>query len=470
MDRAALAEFRHTFKGHLVVPGDDGYEQARRVWNGAIDRRPAVIARCRDTADVARAIAFGREHALPIAVRGGAHSVAGNATVDDGLVIDLSPMKGIKVDAPGRRALAEPGLTWGEFDAATAALGLATTGGLVSTTGIAGFTLGGGIGWLMRAYGLTCDNLLRAEMVTADGEVVTADAESRPDLFWALRGGGGNFGVVTRFEYRLHPVAKVIGGLALHPAANAGAALRHFREVTASSPDELTALFAFLTAPPAPFVPSQLRGKPVVAIVLCYCGDPDGGERAVAPIRAFGAPAADVIGEMPYAALQAMLDMGAPSGFRNYWKSTFIETLSDAAIDTVVEHASRMASPMSQVHIQLMGGRMARVPPDATAFAHRSAALALNVVGMWSEPGEDERHTSWARTAAAAMEPFSSGGVYVNFLGNEGAQRVRAAYGETAYERLVDVKTRYDPDNVFHLNQNIPPRARERTTHVTPGT
>jgi FAD/FMN-containing dehydrogenase len=311
----------------------------------------------------------------------------------------------------------------------------------------------------MRAHGLTCDNLLAAEMVTAAGEVVTADADNRPDLFWALRGGGGNFGVVTRFEYRLHPVSTVIGGLTLYPAAQAGAAFRHFREVTASAPDELTALFAFLTAPPAPFVPSELQGKPVVAIVACWCGDLADGERAVAPIRSFGPPAADVLGEMPYPALQSMLDEGAPAGLRNYWKSTFVESLSDATIDTIVEHASRRASPMSQVHVHHMGGAVARVGPEATAFPHRRAEFVLNVVGMWSDPSEDERHTAWARSFASAMEPFSAGSVYVNFLGNEGEQRVRAAYGP-AYERLVEVKTKYDPDNVFRLNQNIPPRPR----------
>jgi FAD/FMN-containing dehydrogenase len=460
MDAAVLAGLRKGFSGDLVLPGDGGYEPARKVWNGAIDRRPAVIARCRDARDVARAVIFAREHGLPIAVRGGAHNVAGHATVDDGLVIDLSPMRAVTVDPRRHRAVAEPGVTWGEFDAATSAFGLATTGGLVSTTGIAGFTLGGGIGWLMRAHGLTCDNLLSAEMVTAEGTTVTADAGTRRDLFWALRGGGGNFGVVTRFEYRLHSVSTVIGGLTLYPAALAGAALRHFRDVAASVPDELTTLFAFLTAPPAPFVPPGLQGKPAVAIVVCYCGDRATGSGAIAPIRAFGPPAADAIGEMPYTALQSMLDAGAPSGLRNYWKSTFVETLSDAAIDTMVERASRIASPMSQVHLHHMGGAVARVPSEASAFAHRSASFVLNVVAMWGDPGEDADNIGWARSFAAAMEPFSRGCVYVNFLGDEGDERIRAAYGEETYARLVDVKSAYDPDNVFRLNQNISPRRR----------
>jgi len=449
------------FSGTVITPDHPEYETARRVWNGMIDKRPTLIARCTSVADAKAALGFARSERLPIAVRGGAHNVAGNATVDGGIVIDLSRMKGIRVDAQKRLAVAEPGLTWGEFDAATQAHALATTGGLISTTGIAGFTLGGGIGWLMRKHGLTADNLVAAELVTADGETLRASETDNRDLFWALRGGGGNFGIVTRFEYRLHPVAQVIGGLTLYPAVRAGAMLRFFREITDSTPDELTLLFAFITAPPAPFVPEHLRFKPVVAIVLCYTGDLAEGERIVRPIKSFGPPAVDLIGPMPYPALQSMLDAGAPAGMQNYWKASYLAGVSDAAIDVLVEHAGRMRSPLSQVHLHHMGGAIARVSKEATAFAHRDAALAMNIVGIWPDPAENETHTRWAREFADAIAPQTTGGVYVNFLGNEGEERVRAAYGDNTYARLVEVKTKLDPENVFQLNQNIRPKRSE---------
>ena len=446
------------FSGSVIVPDHPEYESARRVWNGMIDKRPALIARCTSATDVKAALAYAQAEGLPIAVRGGAHNVAGNATIDGGMVIDLSRMKDIRVDARKRLAFADPGLTWGEFDATTQAHGLATTGGLVSTTGIAGFTLGGGIGWLMRKHGLTVDNLVAAELVTAEGELLRASESENKDLFWALRGGGGNFGIVTRFEYRAHPVTQVIGGLTLYPAVRAGAMLRFFREIADSAPDELTLLFAFLTAPPAPFVPEHLRMKPVAAIVLCYTGDLAEGERILKPIKAFGPPAVDLIGPMPYPALQAMLDAGAPAGMQNYWKAAYLPAVSDAAIDVLVEHSSRMRSPLSQVHLHQMGGAVARVPKEATAFVHRDAAYAMNIVGIWPDPAENEMHTRWAREFADAMAPHATGGVYVNFLGNEGKERVRAAYGGEAYARLIEVKTKFDPNNVFHLNQNIEPR------------
>ncbi len=449
------------FAGSVITANDPEYETARRVWNGMIDKRPTLIARCTNAADVKAALAFARAERLPIAVRGGAHNVAGNATVDGGVVIDLSPMKGIRVDAEKRLAIAEPGLTWGEFDAATQAQGLATTGGLVSTTGIAGFTLGGGIGWLMRKHGLTADNLVAADLVTAEGETVRASEKDNKDLFWALRGGGGNFGIVTQFEYRLHPVPQVIGGLTLYPAGRAGAMLRFFREITDSAPDALTLLFAFISAPPAPFVPEHLRLKPVVAIVLCYTGDLTEGERIVRPIKSFGQPAVDLIGPMPYLALQSMLDAGAPAGMQNYWKASYLAGVSDAAIDVLVEHSGRMHSPLSQVHLHQMGGAVGRVSREATAFAHRDAAFAMNIVGIWPDPAENETHTRWAREFADAIAPHTTGGVYVNFLGNEGEERVHAAYGAKTYERLVDVKTKLDPHNVFRVNQNIKPKRSE---------
>ncbi len=460
MIETALRRFQDTFAGQVILPHEPAYESARLVWNGMIDRRPAVIVRPKTPDDVARAIAYGRERSLPIAVRGGAHSVAGNATVDDGLVIDLSGMKEIRVDRDARVAAAEPGLTWGEFDKATSAFGFATTGGLVSTTGIAGFTLGGGIGWLMRRYGLTCDNLLAADVVTADGRTLRASGSENADLFWALRGGGGNFGVVTRFEYRLHPVETVIGGLALYPAARAGVILRFFRELTDSAPDELTLVYAVLTAPPAPFVPVHLHGQSVAAIVLCYSGDLAEGERVVRPIKTFGPPAAELIRPMPYPALQAMFDASNPPGLRNYWKASYLDVLPDAAIETIVEQSARAASPRSGVSLLHMGGAVARVAPESTAFSYRRALFTMRIEGKWVDPAEDETETRWVRESADAVRPFTNGGAYVNFLGDEGEDRVRAAYGDQAYARLVEVKARYDPENVFRLNQNIKPGPR----------
>ncbi len=452
-----INDLRSRFAGSLITPNHAEYESARRVWNGMIDKRPTLIARCSGEADVKAALAFARAGRLPIAVRGGAHNVAGNATVDAGIVVDLSRMKGVRVDRERRVAVVEAGLTWGSLDAATQEFGLAVTGGLISTTGIAGLTLGGGIGWLMRKHGLTIDNLLAAELVTAEGKTVRASERENDDLFWALRGGGGNFGIVTRFEYRLHPVQQVVGGLTLYPAQRAKAILSYFREICESAPDELTPLFAFLTAPPAPFVPEALRLKPVVAIVLCYAGDLAEGERVVRPIKSFGPPAADVIGPMPYLSLQSMLDAGAPAGMQNYWKASYLAGLSDAAIEVIVDHAARARSPLSQVHVHLMGGAVARVPADATAFAYRDAAFAMNIVGIWPDPAENELHTRWAREFADAMAPHATSGVYVNFLGSEGEERVRAAYGEKTYARLAEVKQRFDPLNAFRLNQNIQP-------------
>ncbi len=460
MIETGLRRFQDTFSGQVILPDDPGYEDARTVWNGMIDRRPAIIARPNTTDEVARAIAYGRERSLPIAVRGGGHNVAGNATVDGGLVIDLSPLKGIQVDREKRVAIADPGLTWGEFDKATGAFGLATTGGIASTTGIAGFTLGGGIGWLMRRYGLTCDNLLASELVTAEGEAVRASANENADLFWALRGGGGNFGVVTRFEYRLHPVESVIGGLTLYPAERAGAILRFFRELTESAPDQLTMVFAVLTAPPAPFVPAHLHGRPVAAILLCYTGDLAEGERVVRPIKAFGPPAAELIRPMPYPAFQAMFDASAPPGLRNYWKASYFDAIPDAAIETILEQSARMTSARSVVRLHHMGGATARVAPESTAFTYRRALFTVAIEGKWVDPAEDETHMRWVRESADAVRPLTNGGAYVNFLSDDGEDRVRAAYGDRAYARLVEVKTRYDPENVFRLNQNIKPGGR----------
>ena len=457
LDEAAVQEFKANLRSELIRPEDSGYDAARKVWNGMIDKHPSLIVRCTGVADVISAVNFARTNKLLVAVRGGGHNVAGNAVCDGGIVIDLSRMKGMRVDPAARTARAQAGLTWGEFDHETQAFGLATTGGLISTTGIAGFTLGGGIGWLMRKHGLTCDNLLAADIVTADGKFLTVNKNENADLFWGIRGGGGNFGIATSFEYQLHPVSQVIGGLVLHPAEKAREVLRFYREYLAKVPDELTSMAAFLTAPPAPFIPEYLHGAAVIGIVVCYSGNIEEGEKVVQPLREFGPPLVDLLGPMPYAVLQSMLNAGYPPGLQNYWKAAYLKSISDSAIDTIVDHAARMQSPLSGVHIQHMLGAVNRVGADETSFGNRDSAFVLNILGLWSDPKESEVHTRWARELFASMEPFSTGGVYVNFLGNEGEKRVMAAYGPAKYERLVALKNKYDPTNFFSLNQNIKP-------------
>lgn len=455
LGEATIGELRAQLRGVVITPHDNGYDAARRVWNGMIDRHPSLIVRCAGVADVISAIQFARSQELPVAIRGGGHNVAGHAVCDGGLVVDLSAMKAIRVDSERQVARAEPGLTWNEFDRETQAFGLATTGGLVSTTGIAGFTLGGGIGWLMRKHGLTCDHLLSADVVTADGQFLTASPTEHTDLFWGIRGGGGNFGVVTSFAYQLHPVGPVLGGMVLHPAASARKLLRFYREFTATAPAELTTLAAFITAPPAPFLPTHLHGQPMIGIIACYAGPVDDGEVAIQPLRTFGPPAFAHLGPLPYCALQTMLDAAAPSGLQNYWKSAYLSNLDDSVIDTIIAHAGTMGKPFSAIHLHHLQGAVSRVAGDQSAFAHRDASFVLNIVAMWQDPAENDQHIAWARTFAQAIEPYAAG-VYVNFLGNEGAERVKAAYG-TNYARLADLKRAYDPTNFFHFNQNIPP-------------
>ena len=392
------AAFAKALHGRLILPGEAGYDDARKVWNGLIDRRPAMIAQCTDAADVVRAVNFAREQKLLVAVRGGGHNVAGFGTCDGGIVIDLSPMKGLTVDAAARTVRAEPGLTWGAFDAGTQAHALATTGGLVSTTGIGGFTLGGGIGWLMRRHGLTIDNLLAVEMVTADGASVRANAKEQPDLFWAVRGGGGNFGVVTSFTYALHPVGpNIYGGAAFYPVARAGELLRFYRGWVRTLPDELTTMVVFLTAPPAPFIPQPLQGTPMIAVAACYLGPVDQGAAVVKALRDFATPAVDLMGPMPYVALQGMFDAGAPKGILSYWKTEYLEELSDQAVNTLVAHAGRMAAPFTQVHVHHVGGAVGRVGADATAFGRRDAPFILNVVGLWMSPAQTDSQIAWVR-------------------------------------------------------------------------
>jgi FAD/FMN-containing dehydrogenase len=458
LDDAALADLARQFRGELIRASDPPYEAARRVWNGAIDRRPALVARCTGVADVRAAVRFARERQLVVAVRGGGHNVAGTATCDGGIVIDLSPMKGLRVDPVARTARAQPGLLWGEFDRETQVFGLATPGGIVTHTGIGGLTLGGGLGWLMRRYGLTIDNLLSADVVTADGEFLRASADEHADLFWGLRGGGGNFGVVTSFEYRLHLVGPtVLAGVMLHPADRAREVLASYRECVATAPDDLMTIVVLTTAPPAPFLPASVHGQPVVIIGVCYAGSVDEGEHAIARLRRIGPPLADTIRPTPYVGHQALLDPGVPHGLGYYWKSEYVAALSDPLIATLAEHAWRAATPESYTIIFHLGGAVAREDPEGSAFEDRRAGHAVNIDAVWSDPGRAPACMGWTRNFWEAIRPYSTGRVYVNFLGEEGQDRVRAAYGDAKYERLRALKRTYDPTNLFRLNQNIRP-------------
>ncbi len=445
-----------TFAGTIITPEDEGYDAARGVWNGTVDARPGVIAQCHSTGDIVAAVNLGRTAGCPLSVRAGGHSVAGFSVCDDGVVIDLSPMRGVTVDAQARTAVVEPGATWADFDAATAAHGLASTGGLISTTGVAGLTLGGGIGWLQRKYGLACDNLLAAEVVTAEGEILQASATEHPELLWGLRGGGGNFGVVAKFVFTLHPVSIVLGGLMLFPLDRGRAVLTAFRDWAPGLADDGSMLAAVISAPPEPFVPPQLIGQKVVAILGCWCGDLEAGGAALEPLRQLG-PAADVFGPMPYTALQGMLDGGAQHGLRNYMRGGYLAGLDDEIIDIALNHGARMPSPMSQIHFHQMGGAVARVAHEATAFSGRAAGYTYNLISTWTDASEDAQHIGANRTLAAALAPLSAGGAYVNFLSDAGGDRVQAAYGAGLYERLSRLKREFDPTNLFNRNQNIGP-------------
>lgn len=453
----AIDSLRTQFRGELLTPPDSGYEAARCIWNAMVDKHPALIARCSGVADIIAAVNFARDQGLLLAIRAGGHNVAGTALCNGGLVLDLSRLKGIHVDPVARTVRIQPGITNGDLDHETQAFGLATTSGIASTTGFGGLTLGGGIGWLMRRYGLTCDNLLSADVVTADGTFLTANPAEHADLFWALRGGGGNFGVVTSFEYHLHPLGPtVVAGLVLYPAERAREVLRAYRDYVATAPDDLTTIVNLRWAPPAPWVPAELHGRAVVAIMACHAGTVEEAVRVVRPLKEFGQPLLDILEPRPYARHQQMYDAAVPPGLRYYWKSHYLNALSDGLIDVLVEHAWRDSSRRSYTLLPLMGGAVSRVPEKATAFANRDVSHAININAVWSEPGEDDTHIDWARTFFAATEPFSSGGVYVNFLGVEGEDRVRAAYGVN-YDRLAQVKRQYDPTNLFRVNQNIYP-------------
>jgi FAD/FMN-containing dehydrogenase len=437
------------FVGELLGPEDIAYEEARRVHNGLIDRRPAAIARCRGTADVVDALAFARSNGLEVAVRGGGHNVAGHATVDGGIVIDLSHMKGIHVDPDLRRVRAEAGLTWGELNRETQIHGLATTGGIVSTTGIAGLTLGGGLGWLMAKHGLTVDNVESAEIVTADGRILTVDREQHPDLFWALRGGGGNFGVVTAFEYRLHPVGPtIVGGFVAHSFERAAEVFRFHRDVVVPAlSDDLTVHVGLIHGP---------DGSKLAVLALCHCGDLRDGELAAAPIKAFPTPVLDVVAPMTYCELNGLLDTGYPRGALNYWKSSFLASLSDEAIATAVDCFARVSSPMSQLFFEHVHGKAASIAPDATAFAHRRQGYNMLVLSQWADGGDTTRNIAWARETHTAMAPFCSTARYLNYQSDAGREAAPGIFAGN-YPRLQQVKRTYDPQNVFHLNQNVAP-------------
>jgi len=453
-----LDPLRASFRGQLIQPEDKAYDVARKIWNGSIDKRPGLIAQCVGTSDVMAAVRFAREHDLLVAVRSGGHNVAGNAVCDGGMVIDLSRMKGVLVDPETRTAHVQAGVTWGDFDHETQAFGLAAPGGVMSTTGVAGFTLGGGIGWLMRKHGLACDNLLSADIVTTEGRMVRASPRENEDLFWGIRGGGGNFGIATSFEFRLNAVGPVVlAGLLFYPMATARELLCFHREFVTAAADELTTIAILRKAPPAPFLPTEVHGTPVIAIGLCYAGSVEDGERLVQPLRAFRRPLVDVVRPMPFVAFQRISDGSWAPGFQNYWKSAYLKGLSDDAVDTIVSHAERITSPLSDIKIAHQQGAVSRVHENVTAFSHRSAPFNLNINTRWTDPAESEHHIAWTRGLFDAMQPFSTGGVYVNFLGNEGEERVVAAYGREKYERLVTVKNKYDPMNFFRLNQNIKP-------------
>ncbi len=452
VDLAAVEALEQDLRGTILRPTSADYDQARRIWNGMIDRRPAVIVRCAGASDVVAAVNFGREHDLLIAVRGGGHNVAGNAVCDGGLMIDLSGMRDVHAEPGLRRARAGGGATWGDFDAETQLFGLATTGGLISDTGVAGLTLGGGIGWLTRSHGLACDNLISVDIVTAKGQRVTASEEDNPDLFWGLKGGGGNFGIATSFEFQLHPVGPLLfAGMTLYPLESAQEILVHFRDFMAGSSDELGGLAGFTTTP---------DGQPVLALIGVYNGDLSDGEAALKPLRDFRQPLLDTFAPTPYRKIQSLFDAGTPPGLRYYWKSSFLDGLPEDGLATVISQARKRPTPNCKIFLEFMGGACARFPKEAAVFDHRDSPFNLLIIGAWQDQDQDETNRTWARDTWQAMQPFASEGVYVNYLGtesDEGINRIPAAYGAGKYEKLLGLKKKYDPTNLFRMNQNIPP-------------
>ncbi len=439
--------------GRSIFPGDTGYEEARKVWNGMIDKHPAVVVECASEADVVRAIAAAADTGVPLAVRGGGHNVAGKSVCDGGVVIDLAGLDTIDIDSEARLVRAGGGLTWGELDAATDPFGLHAVGGVVSTTGVGGLTLGGGFGWLSRMHGMSCDNLVSARVVTADGSILVASETENPDLFWGIRGGGGNFGVVTEFTFRLHPATTVLAGLLLHPAQRAGDVLRFYRDFVPGIPNELTVYAGLLTAP---------DGNKVCGNIVFYNGEIAEGERLIQPLRDFGPPVADLVGPVPYVDHQKLLDAGYPAGPRSYWKSSFLNELTDEGIDSMIANFEDVPSPHSAILIEQFGGAVFDTPVGATAYPHRSAPFNLLSLGVWNDPDEDDRNIAWGRKVWQSMQPWAQDAVYVNYLGDDESDRIAAsAYGSETFARLQQVKQTYDPGNVFRINQNVVPVAAD---------
>lgn len=453
---AAIEELRQMLHGPVLTRDDAAYDDARAIWNAMIDKRPLAIVRCTGTADVIQAVRFAREHELLVSIRGGGHNVAGLALCDDGLLIDLSLMKGVHVDTQRRIVRAQPGARLGDLDHETQAFGLAVSAGIVTTTGIAGLTLGGGFGWITPKYGLTVDNLLSADVVTAEGELVKASPNDNPDLFWGIRGGGGNFGIVTSFEYQAHPVGPTVySGVIAHPMEKAREVLSLVRDILVDAPEELTVIPALRIAPPSPLLPQELDGKPVILVFACYIGPLEQGDQVLSRLRDYGAPAADTLGPHLFTDHQSVFDATQPAGRNYYWKSEDLPPLTDPAIDTIVAHSENITSPHSVVALFQLGGAAGRVPEDACAYSHRNARHAININASWTDEDSD-KHIAWARDFDTAMQSYTLG-VYVNFLSNEGQDRVKAAYGPKKYDRLVALKRKYDPTNFFRVNQNIQP-------------
>jgi FAD/FMN-containing dehydrogenase len=456
MAKPTIEGLREHVRGEVITDDDEGFEEARRVYNAMIDKRPRVVVRAAGVADVIAAVNFARDTELDLSIRGGGHSVPGFGTNDDGVVIDLSLMKSVRVDQKNLTARAEGGATWGDFNHATHAFGLATTGGVVSTTGIGGLTLGGGIGYLARGHALSCDNLVSADVVTADGRVLTASADENDDLFWAIRGGGGNFGVVTSFEYKVHPVADIYGGPMFFELDNAGDLLRFYREFIVDAPEQFGGFPAFQIAPPLPFIPEERHGDTFIAFVACWAGPIEEGENALKPIRSAAPVVAEHVGPMPYPALNAAFDGLYPHGLQHYWKANFVTELTDASIDAHLEHGPKVPAVNSTVHIYPINGACHRVGSDETAFGHRDATFATVVAGMWPEPADNEANIEWVRAYSDATAPHSKEGGYINFMAGDDQDRAPANFGAN-YDRLTEIKRTYDPDNLFRMNQNITP-------------
>ena len=443
----AANELQQSFKGKILFEGDVEYDSARQIWNGMINRKPALIAQCLDKEDIIQAVKFARKNELLVSVRGGGHNVSGNAVCNGGIMIDLSLMKKVEVDTEKKVAHVEMGATWGDFDKATQQFGLSTTGGLITTTGVAGLTLGGGVGWLVRKCGLSCDNLIEAEIITADGNIVKASLQENPDLLWGIRGGGGNFGIVSSITLRLHEVSTVIGGMIIHTRDKSKEAIQFYREFMKTAPEELTLYTALLTSP---------EGIPIVAFIGCYCGDIEKGEAVMKPLHEFGTPVADLIQPIPYLQMQSMLDAGFPKGNRYYWKSGFLKELSDDVIDVIVSHMESNPSPGSATILEMYGGVASHEPEGGSAYPHRQSEFDLVIISNWPDKQEDDKNISWTRNIWEALQPYLSHKAYVNALGVEGADRVKEAYGDN-YQKLAELKRKYDPDNFFRMNQNIPP-------------